>query len=40
MSRPPERLLSGLLVIVPGGPSKIWDKYPDAGPTAAVSVIT
>lgn len=34
MSRPPERS-SGLLVIVPCGRSKIWDKYPDAGPTAA-----
>ena len=34
MSRPPERS-SGLLVIVPCGLSKIWDKCPDAGPTAA-----
>jgi hypothetical protein len=34
MSRPPERS-SGLLVIVACGKRKIWDKYPEAGPTAA-----
>jgi hypothetical protein len=34
MSRPPERS-GGLLVIVPCGLLKIWDKFPEAGPTAA-----
>jgi hypothetical protein len=34
MSRPPEQS-SGLLVIVPCGKLKIWDKHPEAGPTAA-----
>ena len=33
MSLPREQ--SGLLVIVACGKLKIWDKYPDAGPTAA-----
>ena len=34
MSRRPERS-GGLLVIIPCGIKKIWDKFPDAGPTAA-----
>jgi len=34
MSPRPERS-AGLLVIIPCGIKKIWDKYPDAGPTAA-----
>jgi hypothetical protein len=32
---PRPRESSGLLVVVPCGRRKIWDKYPDAGPTAA-----
>jgi hypothetical protein len=32
---PPPDQSSRLLVIVPCGLLKIWDKYPDAGPTAA-----
>lgn len=34
MSPPPDQS-SALLVIVPCGLLKIWDKYPDAGPTPA-----
>lgn len=34
MSRPPEQS-ARLLVTVPCGQLKIWDKYPEAGPTAA-----
>jgi len=34
MLPPPERS-GGLLVIIPCGIKKIWDKDPDAGPTAA-----
>lgn len=32
---PPREPLPTLLVIVPCGIAKIWDKHPDAGPTAA-----
>ena len=35
MSQPRSQRDNSLLVIVPCGFKKIWDKYPDAGPTAA-----
>lgn len=33
MSSPPEQL-PGRLIIIPYGKRKIWDKHPNAGPTA------
>jgi cytoplasmic iron level regulating protein YaaA (DUF328/UPF0246 family) len=39
VSPPPEQLPK-LLVIVPCGKTKIWDKHPDAGPKAAVDAYT
>jgi len=38
VSPPPEQ--PTLLVIVPCGKAKIWDKHPDAGPTAAAEAYT
>jgi hypothetical protein len=35
MSQPRSQRDNSLLVIVPCGFKKIWDRYPDAGPTAA-----
>lgn len=32
--------MKGILVIVPCGQGKIWDKYPDAGPTEACFAYT
>jgi len=32
--------MKGILVVVPCGKGKIWDKYPDAGPTSAKDAYT